>query len=75
MITEIDQVQKQHVDLQASINDIKTTIAQEKNDSSSLRDRIDGLNRSLETGKNDLMKMVAEEARVEKLPPKRGQQS
>ncbi len=64
MITEIDQVQEQHGVLQARINDIKATIARENTDSSGLRDRIDILNRTLESGKNDLMKMVAEEARV-----------
>ena len=64
MITEIDQVQEQHAVLQAQIGDVKATISRENADSSSLRERIDTLNRALETSKNDLMKMVAEEARV-----------
>jgi chromosome segregation protein len=64
MITEIDQVQRQHAGLQSRIGEIKATIARENTDSSSLRERLDTLNRALETGKNDLMRMVAEEARV-----------
>jgi chromosome segregation protein len=64
IVSEIDQVQQQHDSLQAQIRETKATIQQENADSSNLRGRIDSLNRNLETGKNDLMKMVAEEARV-----------
>jgi chromosome segregation protein len=64
IISEIDQVQRQHAELQSQIEGMKATIIRENSDSSSLRGRIDTLNRALETGKNELMKMVAEEARV-----------
>ncbi|WP_319408973.1 chromosome segregation protein SMC [uncultured Desulfosarcina sp.] len=64
IVSEIDQVQRQHQGLQSQISEMKETIARENHDSSSLRGRIDTLNQALETGKNDLMKMVAEEARV-----------
>ena len=64
MVTEIEQVQAQHAALKAKIDEIKATIARENADSSGLRERIDALNKTLEAGKSDLMKMVAEEARV-----------
>ncbi len=64
MVTEIDQVQEQHAGLQTRIGEIKATIARENADSSGLRERIDTLNKTLDAGKSDLMKMVAEEARV-----------
>ncbi len=64
IVLEIEDVQRQHQELQSQISEVKETIALENNDSSDLRGRIDTLNRALETGKNDLMKMVAEEARV-----------
>ncbi len=64
IVAEIDGVQRQHAVLQSQISAMKATITRENNDSSSLREGIDTLNRSLESGKNDLMKMVAEEARV-----------
>ncbi len=62
--SEIEGVQQQHRSLQSQITEMKATIALENTDSSGLRGRIDTLNRAMETGKNDLMKMVAEEARV-----------
>ncbi len=64
IVSEIDQVRQQHEGLQHEIGALKETIARENADSSNLRERIDGLNRSLETGKSRLMEMVAEEARV-----------
>ena len=64
IVSEIDQVHRQHEVLQSQISETKETIARENADSSSLREGIDAMNRALETGKNDLMKMVAEEARV-----------
>jgi chromosome segregation protein len=64
IISEIDEVQRQHQALQSQIGELKETIALENNDSSGLRGRIDTLNRAMENGKNELMKMVAEEARV-----------
>jgi chromosome segregation protein len=64
MVSEIEQVRQQHEALQARIGELKATIARENADSSSLRGRIDTLNRTLESGKNALMKMVAEEARI-----------
>ncbi|MGA6925785.1 MAG: AAA family ATPase, partial [Desulfosarcina sp.] len=62
--SEIDQVHRQHLDLQRQIASTKEAIARENADSSDLRGGIDDLNRCLENGKNELMKMVAEEARV-----------
>ncbi|MFO7713515.1 chromosome segregation protein SMC [Desulfosarcina sp.] len=64
IISEIDQVQRQHDGLLSQINAMKATIARENNDSSSLRGRIETLTRALESGKNELLKMVAEEARI-----------
>ena len=64
IVSEIDQVQKQHEELQSQISEMKAIIVRENADSSNLRGHIDKLNRTLETGKNDLMKIVAEEARV-----------
>lgn len=64
IVAEIDQVQQQHGVLQAQISETRATIERENADSSTLRGSIDRLNRELETGKNDMMKMVAEEARV-----------
>lgn len=64
IISEIDQVQRQHEELQSRISGTKETIVREKADSAGFRERMDTLNRELETGKNGLMKMVAEEARV-----------
>jgi chromosome segregation protein len=64
MITDIDQVQQQHETLQSRIAETKATIKRENTDSGNLRERIDALNQTLESGKSDLMKMVAEEARV-----------
>ncbi|MEE4111412.1 MAG: chromosome segregation protein SMC, partial [Desulfobacteraceae bacterium] len=64
ILSEIEGVQRQHQELQSQIGAVKDTIALENSDSSGLRGRIDTLNRALETGKNDLMKRVAEEARI-----------
>ena len=64
IVSEIDQIQQQHEVLLSQISEMKATTARENADSSSLRGRIDTLNRALETGKNDLMKRVTEEARV-----------
>ena len=64
IVAEIDQVQAQHTALQAEREALKATIARENQDSSTLRQRIDALNREMERAKADLMKMVAEEARI-----------
>ncbi|MBC2713461.1 MAG: chromosome segregation protein SMC [Desulfosarcina sp.] len=64
IVSEVDQVQQQHEVLQSQISEMRETIARENADSFGFRERIDTLNRALEAGKNDLMKMVAEEARV-----------
>jgi chromosome segregation protein len=64
IVSDIDGVRRQHKELQAQIIQVKDAIALENADSSGLREHIDTLNRAMETGKNDLMKMVAEEARV-----------
>ena len=62
--SEIDGVQQQHGDLTGQIAAVKETIARENTDSANLRERLDSLNRDLESGKSKLMEMVAEEART-----------
>jgi chromosome segregation protein len=64
LLAEIDEVRQQHDGLQGQIEKIKTTIDDEKSDTTALRERMDSLNRDLESGKSELMEMVAEEARV-----------
>ncbi len=64
IISEIDSVQAQHETLQSQIDRIKAAIEQENQNSTGIREQIAALNRTLESGKNDLMKIVAEEARI-----------
>ncbi len=64
IVAEIEGVQRQHTALQTEIGRIKETINRENADSASMRGGIDTLNQTLESAKSDLMKMVAEEARV-----------
>ncbi len=64
LVAEIDRVQGEHATLQGHIDEVKATIDRENADSSGLRERIEALGQSLDAGKNDLMKLVAEEARV-----------
>ncbi|PIE67226.1 MAG: chromosome segregation protein SMC [Deltaproteobacteria bacterium] len=64
IVAEIDQVQRQQETHQTKIGRIKASIQQENEDSAALRERIDRFNRELESGKNELMKAVAEEARI-----------
>ena len=64
LVAEIDQVKDAHAALQGQIGQIKAGIERENTASSGLRERIDTLNRRLDAGKTDLMKLVAEEARV-----------
>ena len=64
IISEIDEVQRQHEGLQRQIGTTKETIAAENSDSAEMRGQIDSLNRTLESGKSRLMEMVAEEARI-----------
>ncbi len=64
LVAEIERVQGEHAALQGQIGQIKATIDHENAASSGLRERLDTLNRALEAGKHDLMKLVAEEARV-----------
>ncbi len=64
MVTEIDQVRRQHTQLQSRIDAIKASITRENADSAALRERRQTLNQALDKAKNDLMTLVAEEARV-----------
>ena len=64
IVLEIDQVNRQYTELQGQIDELKEIMAKEHGDSSDLREKLASLNEKLETGKNDLMRMVAEEARV-----------
>ncbi len=64
ILTEIEQVRKQQGEMQNQIIEVKAQISEENKDSAGLRENIARLNELLESGKNELMKMVAEEARV-----------
>ncbi|WP_054697426.1 chromosome segregation protein SMC [Desulfosarcina cetonica] len=64
MVGEIDQVQQQHAALNIQTAELREAIARENADSAALRGTVDSLNQAMETAKSELMRMVAEEARV-----------
>jgi chromosome segregation protein len=64
LVAEIEQVHGEHGILQRHISEVKGVVSRENTDSSGLRDRLDALGRALDSGKNDLVKLAAEEARI-----------
>ncbi len=64
---EMQQVESENSEIQKDLEEIKSSIDQERDASQQIRDKLSALNRSLEAGKTELMRLVADEARYKNI--------
>lgn len=65
--TEVIEVEGQNDVLRQQMTRLKERVEEERSGTQDLRDQLDRLNQQLETRKNDLMRLVAEEARYKNI--------
>lgn len=63
IISEMDQVSAEHSDIKSQIHEIKSKVQRERQALQVTREQLDQQNQTLESGKTELMRLVAEEAR------------
>lgn len=61
---EMDAATQDHLSLTQTVETLRAAISRENADSASLHTTLDQLNQDMEAGKNELMRLVAEEARI-----------
>ncbi|MDL2269665.1 chromosome segregation protein SMC, partial [Desulfosarcina sp. OttesenSCG-928-G17] len=64
MKAEMDAASQEHIRLGEEIEGLRSAISHENIDSAALRDTLEQVNKAVETEKNELMRLVAEEARL-----------
>lgn len=67
IVSEINQVERQTIEIQTEINTVSAAIEHEKTASQSNRTTVETLTQSLETSKKKLMELVAQEARIKNI--------
>ncbi len=67
LTSEVTQVENQHINIHSKIKTVKSTLNQEHSASQNVKDRLAVLNQELETGKTDLMDLVAREAQYKNI--------
>ena len=67
ILSEISQVESDNSEIQQKVDAVKAQIEAERLASAEIRETLDTLNKTLESGKSDLMQLVAEEARYQNI--------
>jgi chromosome segregation protein len=67
MMSEIAEVEAEHLELERKIEDIKSATDKERRDSENTRDRLANMNLELDACKSNLMNLVAQEAKYKNI--------